>query len=716
LGFIWRIFIFYLILSHKNHLVILTLFFINLIIQIMKKILTFSLVALLAVAGFAKIKPNAQKAYRPHANVELSSKQYTTAKESKAVLASKPERMLKGNRLVQPKDAYPYNANYGASFERPLNSFFSSISTKGYSLMYKHIFAMPFTTLTFENTSTDLFDWAYTDPDTEDELTSDATNLTLEVGEYNLVGAPVLTMPGVPTDTVYTIAEYMKIAGDAFVDWTEDNAGWLGASNYNPDWDGFYYSTRYYAANVPSVNSTYTQEYAEYGVDTVKIVGYAELMNKPTSPYILYDVAIPMLVAQAGDLTLAVYKAVQDEEGNWELGDRLSAEVTVNFKEANMGAITYAEFKDLVYEDPETGLEETLVIDDPVFVMLTTSVQNHPLFFYHDEPLPLERHAFNLMDYTIDGEEYEMLDDVNYAFTNQDGSSSYMSAFAFAYNIEMCYLHNNDETDTFNAPVEGGDKTFNISSMYSSSVWEVTDTEYQDIPDWITVEFEDGTVEQNGTLYYNGETDATFTVAALPEGVDYRSADVMLSYDGAKCIIHVTQGDAAQPVYYLVGTFNGWSQQEGLLEFVENEDGVLEAAAELEANAEFKVITPNGDGWTWYGGQDDNQVGYFLINDGLMNVAINLVDGANFRIEKAGKYTFQLDPEAMTLTVVPEAAPVVPGDVDGDGHVTAGDITLLYNVMLNNDYTGVVNGDQDGDGNITAGDVTFIYNILLGTE
>ncbi len=59
---------------------------------------------------------------------------------------------------------------------------------------------------------------------------------------------------------------------------------------------------------------------------------------------------------------------------------------------------------------------------------------------------------------------------------------------------------------------------------------------------------------------------------------------------------------------------------------------------------------------------------------------------------------------------------VVPGDVDGDGHVTAGDITLLYNVMLNNDYTGVVNGDQDGDGNITAGDVTFIYNILLGTN
>ena len=57
----------------------------------------------------------------------------------------------------------------------------------------------------------------------------------------------------------------------------------------------------------------------------------------------------------------------------------------------------------------------------------------------------------------------------------------------------------------------------------------------------------------------------------------------------------------------------------------------------------------------------------------------------------------------------------VPGDVDGDGTVTAGDITLLYNILLNGDYTGVVNGDQDGDGSITAGDITAVYNILLGS-
>ena len=56
----------------------------------------------------------------------------------------------------------------------------------------------------------------------------------------------------------------------------------------------------------------------------------------------------------------------------------------------------------------------------------------------------------------------------------------------------------------------------------------------------------------------------------------------------------------------------------------------------------------------------------------------------------------------------------VPGDVNGDGSVTAGDVTALYNYLLNNDASALVNGDQNGDGNITAADVTIVYNIMLG--
>ena len=50
-------------------------------------------------------------------------------------------------------------------------------------------------------------------------------------------------------------------------------------------------------------------------------------------------------------------------------------------------------------------------------------------------------------------------------------------------------------------------------------------------------------------------------------------------------------------------------------------------------------------------------------------------------------------------------ANAINGDVNGDGEVTAADITALYNWLLNNDNSNIVNGDQNGDGEITAADV-----------
>ena len=64
---------------------------------------------------------------------------------------------------------------------------------------------------------------------------------------------------------------------------------------------------------------------------------------------------------------------------------------------------------------------------------------------------------------------------------------------------------------------------------------------------------------------------------------------------------------------------------------------------------------------------------------------------------------------AVTLTAHAGLA-----DVNHDGEVTAADVTALYDVMLNNDYSHIVNGDQTGDGEITAADVTAVYNVLLG--
>ena len=78
-------------------------------------------------------------------------------------------------------------------------------------------------------------------------------------------------------------------------------------------------------------------------------------------------------------------------------------------------------------------------------------------------------------------------------------------------------------------------------------------------------------------------------------------------------------------------------------------------------------------------------------------------------------YYYDGDTEKLAVkTEKFELVDSIPGDVNGDGFVTAADVTALYDYMLNNDESNIVKGDQDGDGHITAGDITTVYSIMLG--
>lgn len=105
-------------------------------------------------------------------------------------------------------------------------------------------------------------------------------------------------------------------------------------------------------------------------------------------------------------------------------------------------------------------------------------------------------------------------------------------------------------------------------------------------------------------------------------------------------IINAPEPPVEYSEFYVVGTFNGWSQEDGMIQLEENADGTqYTGEVQLEDGAEFKVITPVEDGWKWFGGVDDNQVGYFEINDNLLDQPIELIDGSNFKVVGAGNYT-----------------------------------------------------------------------------
>ena len=120
--------------------------------------------------------------------------------------------------------------------------------------------------------------------------------------------------------------------------------------------------------------------------------------------------------------------------------------------------------------------------------------------------------------------------------------------------------------------------------------------------------------------------------------------------------------------------------------------------------------------------------GELTLSDGEETLTKTVVAGEEFAFENVDytkTYTLSLNGEVVAeglafeditkdIYVEVSGSASVAGDVDGDGVVTAGDVTILYNILLNNNYDGAVNPDQDGDGVVTAGDVTVVYNILLG--
>ena len=61
-------------------------------------------------------------------------------------------------------------------------------------------------------------------------------------------------------------------------------------------------------------------------------------------------------------------------------------------------------------------------------------------------------------------------------------------------------------------------------------------------------------------------------------------------------------------------------------------------------------------------------------------------------------------------------AQVLKKDVNGDGAVSAADVTAIYNFLLNStdEYDYNVMYDVDGDCKVTAADITAVYNKILG--
>ena len=225
-------------------------------------------------------------------------------------------------------------------------------------------------------------------------------------------------------------------------------------------------------------------------------------------------------------------------------------------------------------------------------------------------------------------------------YADNDGNTTFKPVGVYVCNHPWPYygcLHGDgfgrafEEGDYFELIAHGVDADGNETTT-SINLVEFTNGELKALNDWTFFD-----------LSSLGEVESVyFTMNSTDSGAYGMNTSAYFCMDKFQAEVPEIEDNEG---FFLVGDFNSWNQTAagGRLAFDEyaNLEGV-----ELEAGAEFKVIAFDEDGSTiWFGGQDDNNVGYFLLNNDLMGQGFMCVEGnsgANFRVEEAGTYNIEL--------------------------------------------------------------------------
>ena len=252
-------------------------------------------------------------------------------------------------------------------------------------------------------------------------------------------------------------------------------------------------------------------------------------------------------------------------------------------------------------------------------------------------------------------------------FVDKDGNTTFKPVGVYVCNHPWPYygcVHGDgmarpfEEGDYFQLTAHGVDSDGEELATTSINLVEYTNGQLNALNDWTFFD-----------LSSLGEVEAVyFTLSSTDTGSYGMNTASYFCMD--KFMIEIPEDNSG---YYMVGTFNGWNQTaEGGRKAFDEEDRLKDV--ELEANAEFKIITLAEDGgWTWLGGVDENNVGYFLIDENLMGVSISLTNGANFRIAEAGTYDFEL----MWLrddSNLPDYLRVTPSNPSAISSITTGKV------------------------------------------
>lgn len=449
-----------------------------------------------------------------------------------------------------------------ASYSVPVNLFVNSSGVNSGYYPFARL-APAYTDIEFANESqmAESYEWMYNSSEDGSEIFSDDNNLTVNY-PYSQWRYPTLTATtGSNSSEPYQFGSWINSQGAPASSFWQ-TGGYIAAGKDDVmdypvvNWEKHYHSRNVYFGADLAVNCSDEAATSLLGKEGVEATfdSYATLIQAPSAPYAFYGVYLTIpAVSVTGDenqtVTVSVYSLTAEGtrgdligSGECKLSDNISSSESTLYVPCyftqKIGALTQ---------------QVPLTIDEPVLVCITAG---KGLVFN----LINELSAQTGLSATgwADGLLYES----NYMIVKdkETGDFYYIRLSSFGLNPEATetpnwelitgigvefdviynWLYENTGNYTYEAPATGGDsEAFVMNSLLSSEYWTVEGDGLFDWVDYTIGDFDTST----------GDTELTFSVQPLPEGVSGRKTAITIStYGAAPVTFGIFQGDAGVSV------------------------------------------------------------------------------------------------------------------------------------------------------------------------
>ena len=463
-----------------------------------------------------------------------------------------------------------------ASYSVPYNMFVNSSGVNSGYYPFARL-APAYTDIEFANESqmAETYEWMYNSPEDGSDIFSEEENLTVNYPYASWLYPTLTATTGSNSSEPYQFGSWINSQGAPASSFWQ-TGGYIAAGKDDVmdypvvNWEAYYLSglTAFSDMLVNGSDEGYSESFGDPVLDDegnpeldadgnpiyeeLHFDSYATLIEAPQAPYALNGVYLNIMVSSvSGDQTKPIRVSVYDLTPEGQRGNLIGSgecyitdNIASDASESNIYVVP-------CYFTQQIGAltqQVPLTIDSAVLVCLTA---DEGLSFAPVLSLTTMTglSATGYGDGLFYDSNYLILSDANnqlgyYSLksygSNAEGVWRLITSVGMEFDVFYNWLYENTGNYTYEAPATGGDSdAFVMNSLFSSDYWTVEGDGLFDWVDYTIGDFDTST----------GDTELTFSVQPLPEGVSGRKTAITIStYGAAPVTFGIFQGDAGVSV------------------------------------------------------------------------------------------------------------------------------------------------------------------------